>query len=194
MDIPVGYAQVNLRWTGTSLPTGAECTFGVDLSAFTTTPEDLCDVVEAAYVSSALASIQVNTVTLTSILAKFGPNVTGPSFLKGVSRTGLITSAGNWPATSLLVQKSTALGGRSGRGRWYWPGITEADVLNSGLVDAPYRAVAQTCFNDFQADLSTANVELVVLHGADAPLSTPTPITGLTVDNRVATQRRRNRR
>lgn len=194
MIIPSGFAQVNLKWSGASVPTGAECTYGVDISGYSGDPTDLGESVASAYNAANLDGVQVTTISLTSILVKFGPNVTGPSAEVATSFPGTISSPGNWPATSVLVQKNTSAGGRAGRGRMYWPGITESDVSVAGIVDTAYRLAMDTALTSFLDQHVVANHPMVLLHGDSSPIPTPLPILSLVPASQVATQRRRNRR
>lgn len=93
-----------------------------------------------------------------------------------------------------LVTKSTALGGRRYRGRMFLPPFR----LNEGAVDAAgniagatVTAINTSLFNTLTA-LATGTWFPVLFHqGAGAP--DPTPITALTCQSLIATQRRRMR-
>jgi hypothetical protein len=98
---------------------------------------------------------------------------------------------------AVLGHKMTGLAGRHNRGRLYYPGIAEGVVDENGNL-----ASAQiTHYNtQFAAYLSAVNgisgiATMVLVHaprvGNSAP--TPTPITSIIVDLRIATQRRRLR-
>lgn len=190
--IPSGFAQINWKFAGTSAPNGAEVTLGVDISSYTGTPADAAGDAIAAY-NSAVDSIMPATVTLASVLVKFGPNATGPSAEVTSGNAGSGGGASTSPNVAWLVHKNTALGGRAGRGRMYWPGVQESEVDPSGNLTTAFQTGAQTAMNNFLAALATDLLIPVVLHGAASPLSAPTTITGLTVDGRAATQRRRLR-
>jgi hypothetical protein len=75
----------------------------------------------------------------------------------------------------------------------YWPGVQESEVDPSGTLSGAFVTGAQTAMDNFLADLGTALLIPVVLHGATSPLSTPTTILELNVDGVAATQRRRLR-
>lgn len=193
MDIPSGFAQVNYIYSGSSCPTGAQWTHGVDISGYAGSPSDLGAQAHANYISEGLFGLQVTTCRLDAILVKFGPTATGPSALHNVGTTGSIGSQGISPQVSILVQKRTAFGGRRGRGRLYFPGPTESDVTNAGEVDSAYHAAAQLAFDNLLAEFSSDGMPWVLLHGgAGAPV--PYDITSLEVSSTVATQRRRLRR
>lgn len=193
MVIPAGYGQVNYRFAGAACPNGAEVTFGLEGSGFAGTPSDAAAILNGLW-ASGWSSIQTNQVALVDVLVKFGPDDTGPSGTSPGAATGDISSSGASPAVSLLVQKVTALGGRAGRGRAFIPGISEADVSVSGVIDSAYLAAAATAFETFRTDCAAADLSLVLLHGAESPITTPTPITELVPQAIAATQRRRQRR
>lgn len=98
---------------------------------------------------------------------------------------------------ALLVKKQTALGGRRGRGRMYIPYLlTENYVDPVGNIDPTYVGGLQDIADDFYDGLVSADLQPVLLHdpggfGVEPP---PTPILQLSVDNKIATQRRRLRR
>lgn len=193
MPIPTGYAQANLIFTGGPIPSGAQVTLGLDVSAFAGTPSEAAQEIQDAAVASNLVEQLATGVVLSDVLVKFGPDATGPSGNASGSETGL-EGAATPPNTAILVQKHTAFGGRAGRGRMYLPSPNESKVDPTGLLDSTYVSNIQTSVDAFGAALSTAFLTPVVLHGENSPLTTPSEITGFSVSNRVATQRRRLRR
>lgn len=192
MLIPGGYGQVNLKFTGASLPFGAQMTWGFqdvlgdDAAAEATLFANMWD-------AALLDSLQCTTCVLTSVLVKHGPNATGDSAEVGTSKPGLEVGVGTSPQVALLIRKNTATGGRQGRGRMYMPGLPEIHVETSGTYDATQRAAAQTRFTDFLGDLEAAGLPMVLLHAGPGSEPEPFNVLSLTVDSRVATQRRRNR-
>jgi hypothetical protein len=93
-----------------------------------------------------------------------------------------------------LVRKNTALGGRQHRGRLFLPNVLdEGEVSHVGLIAAPMMTALTTkvdlWFDTFE------DTPMVILHNnvgvGDTP--DPTPVTSLTCDNVVSTQRRRLR-
>lgn len=193
MLIPDGYAQANLRFTGGSAPSGAQIVLGVDVRGTTDSPSEVAQTLYEAYAIGPL-TVSVNTLILAAVDVKFGPTLTGPSGTFTGATTGTLAVTGIQPGTALLVDKNTAAGGRSGRGRVFMPGVTEADVDASGNVGAAYRSAAQAQWFEFGTGMTAAGIPLVVLHSAGAPITTPTPITSFSVQARVATQRKRLRR
>lgn len=190
--IPSGFAQVNLKFTGTNTPTGAEVTFGVNyLDGLT--PLQVAEAVDGAVGDSSIMSPCASQTALTTISVKFGPNATGPSVDLTTSHTGA-NGDSETPNVTWLIKKSTALGGRAGRGRMYWPGVVEEETGVDGVIIPSDVTAFQTAADLFFDELAANDVPMVLLHGEGSPISEPTLVTALTVDPRVATQRRRLRR
>lgn len=193
MIIPIGYAQVNLIFTGGSVPTGAQCTFGIDIGGAPDNPGDCGLLVAQAWSVAGFIAHLSNDVDLTSVLVKFGPNATGPSAEIATSEESAGGTAGV-PHTAFLVHKNTAQGGRAGRGRLFIPTVPEDLVNGAGGLDTTLLAAIQSDCDVFLEELDTSFIPMVLLHGVGSPLETPTPVTSLTVQPVVATQRRRLRR
>jgi len=123
----------------------------------------------------------------------------GPGVLEYVSNqnavgTGAAISALQPQNVSFLIQKRTALPGKHGRGRMYWPSVAETDVDAVGAVSPGAKTRLQTMLTAWLNAISTATTfdSYAVLHETSTPVSTK--ITSLSVDPVVATQRRRLRR
>lgn len=193
MIIPANYAQANFQMTGTACPTGAECTLGLDMTVNTGDPVTIAQFLYEQWVAD-ICAIQSQEVTLANVHVKFGPEATGPAADFGGSSTGENTASGCQPQVAMLVQKLTNQGGRAGRGRLFMPGLVEADVNQSGLIDSGVLATAIGAWEAFRAALDAIDIGPVVFHGAGSPLTTPTFIDTLLPVAQVATQRQRNRR
>jgi len=191
--IPVDFAQVNMKFTGSAVPSGAEITFGVFPSTVQTL-QQVATNVEAAWNASNMDTVQTDEITLSSIGVKFGPNATGASGEFPFNRPGTNTGAAVPPNTSVLYRKGTGFGGRAGRGRFYVPAMPEVNVDQSGDIIAAAHSSYQNAGTAFLSELSSRNLLMVVLHGAGSPLSAPTTVLSLLPAVRVATQRRRLRR
>jgi hypothetical protein len=194
VEIPVGYAQANFRFTGAGVPHGAEFTMGFDVSAYTGTISDAVDDIDNTIGSENIDNTWTDDVNLSSILLKYGPTATGPSVIKTTSHVGGQATSSAAPNTAVLLHKNTALGGRAGRGRLYVPGVPENSIDDAGVLAGAYVTARQAEWTSWLLLLSTIDLPCVVLHGANSPISTPTPLTALTLDGTVATQRRRLRR
>jgi hypothetical protein len=191
MIIPVGFAQVNLKFTGVPHPTGAEVTFGVGGGAGALSATEIADAVADAVSSSGIMANFDSNSTITSIGVKKGPNSNGPYGEVLTNIPGSVTSTAQPPNTALLVTKNTNLGGRQGRGRLYWPALGANQVLEGGQINPSTAVAMQADFDSFFGKLQVANLPLTLLH---ADTLVPTTITSLTVQGRAATQRRRLRR
>jgi hypothetical protein len=103
------------------------------------------------------------------------------------------------PNTSMIFKKTTGLAGVRERGRMYMPGfsLADADVNNDGTIDAtPLATIGVNLAN--WLDVTVTDVTSIsgffLLHEAASPgPGTPTAITAFTLENLVATQRRRLR-
>lgn len=115
------------------------------------------------------------------------------------------------PNVSLLVTKSAANAGRRARsGRCYIVGIPETNITNTGMLTTPALTNAQAQMNTLhsaflQINSAADQFQLIQPHWFDKPdnqegvtvpwtVSSDSVINALTVQNRVATQRRRLRR
>jgi hypothetical protein len=106
--------------------------------------------------------------------------------------TGTNSGGGAAPNLAYLVRKTTDQGGRAGRGRMYIPGLEETDVDAAGNLVGGIIATGNTVIGDMINDFSTNDVPLRLLH--NNPALTPGVITGLALQLKCATQRRRLRR
>lgn len=193
MEIPVGFAQANFQYTGADVPSGAEWTMGFDVTNFAGDAQDLADLCVIAYNSNDLDQLHTADVSLTNVHVKFGPTTTGPSADSATASPG--SASGNTcpPQVTALLRKITALGGRAGRGRLYFPGVPEAQVSGSGLLSDAWVNGLAAEMDATMAQIAIGLAIPVLLHAAGSPISTPTPITGFSTAGRCATQRRRNR-
>lgn len=94
---------------------------------------------------------------------------------------------------AMILRKHTAAGGRRGRGRCYLPPYfaTEDSITPGGMLPTTVSTL-ENRWENFMEDMATAGFPLVLCH-ATAPF-TPTPITNLTLELLLGTQRRRMRR
>jgi hypothetical protein len=193
MPIPVGYAQANLRFGGSALPTGAEITIGLDVSGFPGTVADVAELVGDSYEAEVLGG-QCSSVSLDEVLVKYGPDATGPSAVYAVNGVGAESGAATPPNVSLLVHKQTALGGRAGRGRMYIPGWPEADIDAGGNWGAGWVTGRAGDLTSWLNALDAGSAPAVLLHQPGSPIAVPTPSTALAPQAIAATQRQRLRR
>jgi hypothetical protein len=193
MIIPEGYAQINAIHTGTSLPTGAEWTLGVKREDFVGDVTDIAQAFEAALLASTLYGNVSLGVTMSSVLVKEGPNSTGASVIEPANEPGTNGNQAS-PNTAFLIRKETELGGRAGRGRFYLPGVPDANINPNGTLVSGVTAALQTDLDALYNALVAVELIPVVLHNAGSPLIIPTEITRFAPQSVAATQRRRLRR
>jgi hypothetical protein len=190
--IPQGFAQVRFRLTLTGDLEEMINTIGLDVGAITT------DQAWADAVSQAGADFY-KTILGTSYRYEGADIAVGtatpgqPVLVESVTGAGAGTSSGSrLPQNcALLVKKNSASGGRHNRGRFFVPGISEADVGDNGALTSGALTFFQGEVNTFFTDLQVVSDNVVILHN---DLTFPTPCTGFQVDGRIATQRRRLRR
>lgn len=194
MIIPADYGQLNIVFEGEAQPTGAEITFGLQPVSPVTTPIEAAMLAAAEWLGSGIMSLLTEKTKVTAFRVKFGPNVTGPSAEYGVAYVGSVASPTVPPNTAVLCTKLTAAGGRAGRGRFYLPGIQENAVAEDGTITSTFAGDIQAALETFRAGMDTGDCALVLLHGADSPITTPLSINDIAVSTKVATQRRRLRR
>jgi hypothetical protein len=94
--------------------------------------------------------------------------------------------------TAAVVQKRTATGGRSGRGRWYLGCVAESNTDTGRLTTAAV-ALYKTLAGNFAIDLTTDVGDLTPCLFAQAAAMLY-PITGIVVNSPLGTQRRRRLR
>jgi hypothetical protein len=195
MEIPSGYGQANFLFEGASLPYGAQTTIGFEVGVgFAGDPTDAAHEFFDAYGANSVYSSIAQGVNLVGVSVKFGPSATGPSGIWTDTWNGTATGGAAAPNTAWLVRKVTALGGHAGRGRMYWPGVPEEEVDDAGTIASGTRGTFEGKIGDMFAALVLEDLNPVLFHGPQSPVSAPTLITGYAVDSRVATQRRRLRR
>jgi hypothetical protein len=197
LRIPPGFANAHYRFAFAG--SSHQFSFAIAYAA-TDVIDPLTDVVDLSVAFSDAAGYGMGSVYnawtfhgVHLIVGQDGPDLVGDfdPALPGTGGSGTF----NPPNTSMLVKKTTLLVGKKYRGRAYVPliSLVEADVDNVGMIDSTVRGVIQGGWNDFITKIGTdvANFErFVLLHEG---LTAPTTIETWTVENQVATQRRRLR-
>lgn len=193
--IPVGYAQMNMRWSVAGDPEFMYCTLGL----FDVTGAKL-PAVQAADVGAAwdastlttaanmLAGWSAGTV-LTTVMTGTGPI----TFETGTAVAGS-AAAGTLPNNcAVLVRKQTAAGGRRNRGRMFVPPAynNESGVNQVGTLDPATVTVYQNLMNSLENELVAVDMLPMLLHSNGG---IPTAITSFLVQPKLATQRTRMRR
>lgn len=194
MIIPAGFLQANLVFSGVAAPHGAQVVFGCENVLDITNINTIGGAILDAYDAASFDDLMVNDISLQEIRIKLGPNSTGAFGSFPAVRPGTATAAGWTPNVAWLATKSTAFGGRSGRGRMYWPAAVETLADEAGNISGGSLTALNTALDNFLVELDTNSFPMVVLHGENSPAPAPYPVTSLLASTRVATQRRRLRR
>lgn len=193
MIIPVFHAEVTHRIEVADGPYPANVVYGVDNSTGLTAEAIAATAAEAF--GDTLMQYLVNVASLTNTRAKRGPNSTGSSADDGYVQAGLEGSNSAPPNVAVVIQKRTATGGRTGRGRMYLPFIDETKIDRGGVLDSTYQSNVQAAADAFISALAAADIPMVLLHQLGGSSDdTPHLVTSLNVAQRVGTQRRRLRR
>lgn len=188
--IPAGYAEVTLEWFGAALVHQAATVFGVQNTALDLSAQQIANEVAGNLVTHDVTDRLSTGIAITNIHVKRGPDDTGTFFDLGTNILGQSPGDSN-PATALLINKSSALGGRANRGRMFIPGVIEADVAQGGQVSGTAQAAFQTQWTNFLNGLAADSIPMVILHSTSL---TPTPVTALQVVTLLGRQGRRLRR
>lgn len=102
-------------------------------------------------------------------------------------RTGAIAP----PQVASLVRKRTALRGKENQGRMYFPCLlSDGEIDDSGNISSGTFTDLITHADEWLAGLDLADLTMCILHTTS---SDPTPVLALSVDQTIATQRRRLR-
>lgn len=194
MPTPVGYAECSYQITQTGLTRPAYVTFGVDPSGGD--PVALADAVYGAWgASGSLKTILDATASLTAVRVAMGTDGGGDLvYVKSVSDAGGGGAMGTLPPNcAVLFHKTTARGGRRGRGRMYFPwSVSETNVDEAGGITGSIVTAHTTAATNWRLALTAASCPLVLLH-EEGKTAVPPPdaVTGMVCDPRIATQRRR---
>lgn len=195
--IPDDYAMCRLHYRLSGDSEEMITTFGVGEVGGAFSADDVAGAIATDVVAELTpAAAMYNDWTfarVTVTLMRAGLPELGESTQNIVGTRGAAQSPPN--NVALLVRKTSALGGRANRGRFYFPPCTlaEGQVNSYGVLSAGELAAQTGDWEDFydalEADAEFDNV--VILHsGAGAP----TPVTQFAVEPQVATQRQRLRR
>ncbi len=189
------YYMVNHIFSGAGYPRGAQVTYGYKATGGTPNASQLAALLSTAWASNMMPQLSTS-LTLTSTRVKQGPDDTGPFAFAGAAVAGQISGNSDSPNVAALVKKNTALGGRKNAGRWFLPGLSETFTDPGGLITGSFLANLQGACTAFLADIEAMGTSttgfMVLLHEDDA--TAPTQVVSLSVQEKVATQRRRLRK
>nr|CRY97462.1 hypothetical protein [uncultured prokaryote] len=203
LNLPFGYAHVLLGFGGTACPRGAAITFGVHDEGGSEFPAAMASEIIALW-GTHLDTVTNSLVSLQSCRVKKGPMEDGPFAEVSTTNAGATSGATVSPNVTYLVRKHTGLGGKMGQGRMYLPGVAEGMVDEAGTLNSGVRSGYETAWQAFWLGLNTGGLPMYLLHSFGQYMNrknelvtvaarTPTIVTSLTVDAKVATQRRRLR-
>lgn len=188
-----GYVDFSLEFRRAGDPDPYVVTWAVEIETppFTQTGVDN-QLVEFV---SRFESLFPNDCTIGPLTARIGQDGDPLVLVADTLDQGTNTSDFTTQNVALLVQKRSDFGGRRNRGRMFMPGVPESAVNEIGELTSTYRNAVQGLLDDWLENLQAGGAlntsNMVILHSS-AP-STPTVVTSLTCDSRVATQRRRLR-
>lgn len=120
-------------------------------------------------------------------------NELGPQMLSAAANvSGTKSGEPVPPNCAFLATKRTARGGRRGRGRFFLPPVwvPEHEINAAGVISSGQVTIVQLLLEGLIAEMSAQDIPAVLLHSDGG---TPDEITGVTVQSRLATQRRRLR-
>lgn len=196
--IPAGFGSA--AWVLTSVDGTSPfiTTIGVEVDPVAET-SDVANALFQAYANTLLLQTG-NTMRLDRVILTIpvGDGSVGTVESTQASQPGTTTAERCSLSMALLVNKRTLGIGRASRGRMFLPGILAQDSVDTaGLIDTADTAAYQGVVNNFYDELVEAGgtwpvaTPPVLLH-SDA-VRAPTPITELTVSNKVGSLRRRIR-
>lgn len=198
--IPPGFAEASAQLRNSGDPQPWYVTFGIDVSdiggQYGLAAAHIYTVFQESWLSQMTAATSLDNITL-----RIGQDGGEPLVvISPGGSTGVGSSAKLPQNCALLIRKTSARGGRSGKGRMFMPNVLpESAVDNVGVIEnatvAAFQDVADQFFNDLAGEGGAGPTPMVLLHNEGISGSTvPTPVTAFQVDNVIATQRRRLRR
>lgn len=200
--IPVGYANVALNFQVTGRSRQYATTFGIKPDVGLTNPDGMATLVDGAFTSDgAPGEAAANILDAYTYLGVTLTYMTGTGAMPGNHTdviAGTATAGGMPPNAAYLVRKTTARGGKQGRGRMYVPpfNLAEASVDSAGFLPPATAAALGNQWEEMRLNMVLAGVTMCLLH--DTPksgiLPLPDVVTSLFVEQSVATQKRRVRR
>lgn len=193
--IPVGYAHAAVAVLRDGDPEEMFFTFGVATGSEDTTASDIALAVAATFTGGIPTPIHFTRVL--AYVAKEGDVPEVQEAALAISSTGPATLAPQ--NCAVLYRKHTTHGGRRGRGRFFLPWVGEGDVDNVGVLStgskALYQAYGDQLLSNLAGTTHGASTPMVLLHRPGASLlPLPYIVSGMSVDNVIATQRQRMRK
>jgi hypothetical protein len=174
--IPNGFSQVSLLWQLGGDPETVVCTFG--MTGDMTQPKlvEICDHFQAAWQPADLS----NKWTFNGARSTTGPSGEGEMYEEPRTVPGTMVTAILPSNCAIGIRKSTAVGGRVGKGRWYWPAgyLPEGNVDELGIISTTARGILQGKASAFVTNMKQDG-PIVLLHSD--PARAPTPVNSVTI-------------
>lgn len=193
MPTPAGFAACSYEFQQTGLTRKAYVTFGVDPTD--TDPVTVAGQVLGAYsAAGSLKTVMDSSVSLTAVRVSLGTDGAADLvYVLGAAVVGGASGSYAPPNCAVLFHKTTARGGRRGRGRMFLPwAVLQSSLDETGIITSAYVTTLTNAALAWRTALSSATVPLVLLHGpGKTPVVAPDPVTSITADRMIATQRRR---
>lgn len=165
-------------------------------AAFTVGDMEAAAAAFVAWFDVSMQPLVASAVTLTEIVVRGldTPTDVAISYTTGLPLVGGNVSAGLPNNVTAALKWTTALSGRSYRGRTYHIGLTESQVAGS-TIDATVRTNIQNTYLNLIGDMDTAGFTMVVASrvtaGAERVAGVATTILSCFLDSTVDSQRRR---
>lgn len=189
MDIPIGYSMVRHYFTSAAVSREAMLSYGI-VGSGGMTPTEAAEALYEAWDAMANQT-QHSSAVQQRCEVQVGPSPAGPTGIATGASVGGQGGAAMSPQVAILVKKLTAFGGRSQRGRFYIPFVSEDQVDGAGHLTITAQESANLGIDNWVAALDTLTITPVLLHEGSGD---PTIITDWVLNPIVATQRKRLKR
>jgi hypothetical protein len=152
-------------------------------------------LVKAFFNTAGIISQWDNTTKYSSLQAYSYPALGGAFSTSAIFSTGVVgTGAGSLPTQNCLVLSlRSGRAGRRGRGRMYYPMTVGTSIGTNGQLTttttATFATALKTLFDAINVLTIGASPSIVCIAGRDSGVNAP--VTGVTVDTKIDTQRRR---
>lgn len=192
--IPQGFAQVTIPLRNVALSRPAAIVFGVAMEGVIAQPNTIADTVQAVFENEMCPQLDSGVIVgPTLVRARPGPGEP----LSGIAATatsGDVDGQTPPPNVAIMIRKQSLQGGRGGRGRMFMPWwCPESAIDEAGVISGPALGSLQTAADDFLTGLIDAELPMQILHNDDtiSGNTVPAGVTGLSVDGRVSSMKKR---
>lgn len=192
--IPDGFSNGHIRWVLSSDP--QEMTTAIAFSSAPgTTPAEEAEIFNGAVSTGGLVTPSAVCDVYTYVGVRVERQTISGTIVSEVSQVIPGSMAGGCLPNNCahLVDKLTNFGGRKQRGRMYFPPmyVLEGGIDHQGNMSTGSAADLTAAMELFRLAMVSAGIPPVLLHSS--PADTPTLITGLRMQQQIATQRERMR-